>query len=82
MAAGGDPDRSHILRPPPIGASPPWLPPPLIHDAERWNAALCRGEPGGAGGRWARVGGLGSARTCDSAPTWSIGRLSPNRSGS
>lgn len=48
MAAGGDPDRSHILRPPLIGASPPWLPPPLIHDAERWNAALCRGERGGS----------------------------------
>jgi hypothetical protein len=37
----------HLL----IGTSLPWLLPPLIHDAESWNAALCRGE---RGGRWAR----------------------------
>ncbi|MCX4822797.1 alkaline phosphatase family protein [Streptomyces sp. NBC_01142] len=39
----------HLL----IGTSLPWLLPPLIHDAEGWNAALCRGE---RGGRWARFG--------------------------
>ncbi|MFI1866529.1 alkaline phosphatase D family protein [Streptomyces jumonjinensis] len=39
----------HLL----IGASLPWLLPPLIHDAESWNAALCRGE---RGARWARLG--------------------------
>ncbi|MFE7747537.1 alkaline phosphatase D family protein [Streptomyces sp. NPDC057428] len=39
----------HLL----IGTSLPWLLPPLIHDAETWNAALCRGE---RGGRWARLG--------------------------
>ncbi|UUN26675.1 alkaline phosphatase D family protein [Streptomyces sp. FIT100] len=39
----------HLL----IGASLPWLLPPLIHDAESWNAALCRGE---RGPRWARFG--------------------------
>ncbi|MER7764258.1 alkaline phosphatase D family protein [Streptomyces sp. NPDC097619] len=37
----------HLL----IGTSLPWLLPPLIHDAEGWNAALCRGE---RGERWAR----------------------------
>jgi phosphodiesterase/alkaline phosphatase D-like protein len=37
----------HLL----IGTSLPWLLPPLIHDAEGWNAALCRGE---RGARWAR----------------------------
>ncbi|MEW2415365.1 alkaline phosphatase D family protein [Streptomyces sp. NPDC046866] len=39
----------HLL----IGSSLPWLMPPLIHDAEVWNAALCRGE---RGPRWARIG--------------------------
>ncbi|MCX4509307.1 alkaline phosphatase D family protein [Streptomyces sp. NBC_01619] len=39
----------HLL----IGTSLPWLLPPLIHDAESWNAALCRGE---RGERWARFG--------------------------
>ncbi|URM91548.1 alkaline phosphatase family protein [Streptomyces sp. MRC013] len=41
--------RDHLL----IGSSLPWLLPPLVHDAERWNAALCRGD---RGERWARVG--------------------------
>ncbi|WP_329121057.1 DUF7800 domain-containing protein [Streptomyces sp. NBC_01353] len=40
----------HLL----VGTSLPWLLPPLIHDAETWNAALCRGVRGGPGGRWAR----------------------------
>ncbi|MGP3771952.1 alkaline phosphatase D family protein [Streptomyces sp. SDT5-1] len=39
----------HLL----IGTSLPWLLPHLIHDAEGWNAALCRGE---RGRRWARFG--------------------------
>ncbi|MFK4064380.1 alkaline phosphatase D family protein [Streptomyces sp. NPDC029674] len=39
----------HLL----IGTSLPWLLPHLIHDAEGWNAALCRGE---RGDRWARFG--------------------------
>ncbi|MBT2504950.1 alkaline phosphatase family protein [Streptomyces sp. ISL-98] len=39
----------HLL----IGTSLPWLLPPLIHDAEGWNAALCRGE---RGAQWARFG--------------------------
>ncbi|MBL1287869.1 alkaline phosphatase family protein [Streptomyces sp. For3] len=39
----------HLL----IGTSLPWLLPPLIHDAETWNAALCRGD---RGERWARLG--------------------------
>ncbi|MEU5398880.1 alkaline phosphatase D family protein [Streptomyces sp. NPDC005963] len=39
----------HLL----IGTSLPWLLPPLIHDTESWNAALCRGE---RGARWARFG--------------------------
>ncbi|MGW2339981.1 alkaline phosphatase D family protein [Streptomyces sp. NPDC001661] len=39
----------HLL----IGTSLPWLLPHLIHDAEGWNAALCRGE---RGPRWARFG--------------------------
>ncbi|MGW7367882.1 alkaline phosphatase D family protein [Streptomyces sp. NPDC054841] len=39
----------HLL----VGTSLPWLLPPLIHDAESWNAALCRGE---RGARWARFG--------------------------
>ncbi|GAA2930415.1 alkaline phosphatase D family protein [Kitasatospora cinereorecta] len=42
----------HLL----IGTSLPWLLPPLVHDAETWNAALCRGERGGPDGRWARIG--------------------------
>ncbi|MFE5482364.1 alkaline phosphatase D family protein [Streptomyces sp. NPDC056527] len=40
----------HLL----VGTSLPWLLPPLIHDAETWNAALCRGVRSGPGGRWAR----------------------------
>jgi hypothetical protein len=39
----------HLL----IGSSLPWLLPPLVHDAERWNAALCAGV---RGPRWARFG--------------------------
>ncbi|MEU4174118.1 alkaline phosphatase D family protein [Streptomyces sp. NPDC026589] len=39
----------HLL----IGSSLPWLLPPLVHDAERWNAALCAGA---RGPRWARFG--------------------------
>ncbi|MGW4028277.1 alkaline phosphatase D family protein [Streptomyces sp. NPDC004838] len=39
----------HLL----IGTSLPWLLPPLIHDAESWNAALSRGE---RGARWGRFG--------------------------
>ncbi|MEW1611574.1 MULTISPECIES: alkaline phosphatase D family protein [unclassified Streptomyces] len=39
----------HLL----IGSSLPWLLPPLVHDAETWNAALCAGS---RGGRWARLG--------------------------
>ncbi|MFD3503062.1 alkaline phosphatase D family protein [Streptomyces sp. NPDC058676] len=39
----------HLL----IGTSLPWLLPQLVHDAEAWNAALCRGEKGA---RWARFG--------------------------
>ncbi|MDQ0990619.1 alkaline phosphatase D family protein [Streptomyces sp. V3I7] len=39
----------HLL----LGTSLPWLLPHLVHDAESWNAALCRGE---RGARWARVG--------------------------
>ncbi|MER5882446.1 alkaline phosphatase D family protein [Streptomyces sp. NPDC001941] len=37
----------HLL----LGTSLPWLLPPLVHDAESWNAALARG---GRGRRWAR----------------------------
>ncbi|NLU71684.1 alkaline phosphatase family protein [Streptomyces sp. HNM0575] len=44
---GGDYD--HLL----LGTSLPWLLPPAIHDAEAWNAALCRGV---RGERWARIG--------------------------
>ncbi|MGW2224938.1 alkaline phosphatase D family protein [Streptomyces formicae] len=47
QALAGDCD--HLL----IGTSLPWLLPHLIHDAEGWNAALCRGE---RGERWARFG--------------------------
>ncbi|MEU6603695.1 alkaline phosphatase D family protein [Streptomyces shenzhenensis] len=39
----------HLL----IGSSLPWLLPHLVHDAETWDAALCRGE---RGARWARFG--------------------------
>ncbi|MET9529323.1 alkaline phosphatase D family protein [Streptomyces sp. NPDC006649] len=39
----------HLL----IGTSLPWLLPPLIHDAESWDAALCAGV---RGARWARFG--------------------------
>ncbi|MFF1441852.1 alkaline phosphatase D family protein [Streptomyces sp. NPDC058295] len=39
----------HLL----IGTSLPWLLPHLVHDAEEWDAALCRGE---RGARWARIG--------------------------
>lgn len=39
----------HLL----IGTSLPWLLPHLVHDAEAWDAALCRGEKGA---RWARFG--------------------------
>lgn len=39
----------HLL----IGSSLPWLLPHLVHDAEAWDAALCRGE---RGARWARFG--------------------------
>ncbi|MGW1888894.1 alkaline phosphatase D family protein [Streptomyces sp. NPDC002004] len=39
----------HLL----LGTSLPWLLPPLIHDAEAWSAALCRGD---RGPRWARFG--------------------------
>lgn len=42
----------HLL----IGTSLPWLLPPLVHDAEAWDAALCRGARGGPDGRWARFG--------------------------
>ncbi|MFD9003475.1 alkaline phosphatase D family protein [Streptomyces sp. NPDC059582] len=41
--------RDHLL----IGTSLPWLLPHLVHDAEAWDAALCRGE---RGERWARFG--------------------------
>ncbi|MFG2497286.1 alkaline phosphatase D family protein [Streptomyces sp. NPDC048441] len=47
--AGGPDGCDHLL----IGTSLPWLLPHLIHDAEGWNAALCRGE---RGERWARFG--------------------------
>ena len=39
----------HLL----IGTSLPWLLPHLVHDAESWDAALCRGE---RGARWADFG--------------------------
>ncbi|MFF7328978.1 alkaline phosphatase D family protein [Streptomyces sp. NPDC008150] len=39
----------HLL----IGTSLPWLLPHLVHDAEAWDAALCRGERGTL---WARLG--------------------------
>ncbi|MDN3297175.1 alkaline phosphatase D family protein [Streptomyces ficellus] len=40
--------RDHLL----VGTSLPWLLPPLMHGAETWNAALCRGE---RGPRWGRL---------------------------
>jgi hypothetical protein len=49
VGAGGSSGFDHLL----IGTSLPWLLPHLIHDAEGWNAALCRGE---RGDRWARFG--------------------------
>ncbi|MFJ9378819.1 alkaline phosphatase D family protein [Streptomyces sp. NPDC101455] len=39
----------HLL----IGTSLPWLLPHLVHDAESWDAALCRGE---RGARWTEFG--------------------------
>ena len=51
-ALAGPGSYDHLL----IGTSLPWLLPPLIHEGETWNAALCRGERGGPGGRWARFG--------------------------
>jgi len=39
----------HLL----VGTSLPWLLPHLVHDAEAWSAALCRGD---RGARWARFG--------------------------
>ncbi len=42
-------DYDHLL----IGTSLPWLLPHLVHDAEAWDAALCRGDKGE---RWARFG--------------------------
>ncbi len=42
-------DYDHLL----IGTSLPWLLPHLVHDAEAWDAALCRGD---RGERWARFG--------------------------
>jgi hypothetical protein len=39
----------HLL----IGTSLPWLLPHLVHDAEAWNASLCRGDRGAG---WARFG--------------------------
>ncbi|WP_079169123.1 alkaline phosphatase D family protein [Streptomyces sp. CC77] len=42
-------DCDHLL----VGSSLPWLLPPLVHDAERWSAALCGGA---RGTRWARHG--------------------------
>ncbi|MET9804002.1 alkaline phosphatase D family protein [Streptomyces sp. NPDC006368] len=41
-------DCDHLL----VGTSLPWLLPPFMHDAETWNARLCRGE---RGARWARL---------------------------
>ncbi|QGV80850.1 alkaline phosphatase D family protein [Streptomyces ficellus] len=47
LTAGRD-GCDHLL----VGASLPWLLAPMMHDAETWNAALCRGE---RGARWARL---------------------------
>ncbi|MGW7469275.1 alkaline phosphatase D family protein [Streptomyces xantholiticus] len=49
QAMDGPGSFDHLL----IGTSLPWLLPPLIHHAESWNAALCRGE---RGERWSRFG--------------------------
>ncbi|RSS52318.1 alkaline phosphatase D family protein [Streptomyces sp. WAC06614] len=49
QALDGHGGYDHLL----IGTSLPWLMPPLVHDAEGWNAALCRGV---RGERWARFG--------------------------
>ncbi|GGW73210.1 alkaline phosphatase D family protein [Streptomyces xantholiticus] len=49
QATDGPGSFDHLL----IGTSLPWLLPPLIHHAESWNAALCRGE---RGERWSRFG--------------------------
>jgi phosphodiesterase/alkaline phosphatase D-like protein len=48
-ASQNDDGYDHLL----VGTSLPWLLPPAIHDAEAWNAALCRGV---RGERWARLG--------------------------
>ncbi|MDQ1011053.1 phosphodiesterase/alkaline phosphatase D-like protein [Streptomyces sp. V4I23] len=48
QALDGRGSLDHLL----VGSSLPWLLPPLIHDVEEWNAALCRG---GRGARWARL---------------------------
>ncbi|WP_455356129.1 alkaline phosphatase D family protein [Streptomyces sp. SYSU K217416] len=48
-ALAGHGTYEHLL----IGTSLPWLLPPAVHDAEAWNAALCRGE---RGSRWAKIG--------------------------
>ncbi|QPL95252.1 alkaline phosphatase family protein [Streptomyces clavuligerus] len=42
----------HLL----VATSLPCLLPPLAHELESWDAALCRGERGGPGGPWARLG--------------------------
>ncbi|MFF8843941.1 alkaline phosphatase D family protein [Streptomyces sp. NPDC015127] len=47
QALAGRGSLDHLL----VGSSLPWLLPPLVHDAEVWNAALCGGE---RGARWAR----------------------------
>ncbi|MFE9094187.1 alkaline phosphatase D family protein [Streptomyces sp. NPDC007264] len=49
QALGARDTCDHLL----IGTSLPWLLPHLVHDAEAWSAALCRGE---RGERWARYG--------------------------
>jgi phosphodiesterase/alkaline phosphatase D-like protein len=49
QALEGRESYDHLL----LGTSLPWLLPQLVHDAEAWNAALCRGE---RGARWARFG--------------------------
>ncbi|MER6788209.1 alkaline phosphatase D family protein [Streptomyces sp. NPDC000658] len=49
QALDGRGSYDHLL----IGTSLPWLLPHLVHDAEEWDAALCRGE---RGARWARFG--------------------------
>lgn len=51
----------HLL----LGTSLPWLLPHLIHDAEGWNAALCRGE---RGARWSRFGE--DLRRCSDLEHW------------